>query len=141
MQLGALTRGDRRAAIGGDWTDVNQLESRYGRQALAEVIEAGRQHMVVQTSFNLYGVGGVMPEVNPAAKEMADALDGLGLDKDGKDDRDVKKFLNRLLGLPVRQQNGGKRQVRRGRRRVSEGEGMWQRSNTDTIHTQSSNSS
>lgn len=28
MQLGALTRGDRRAAMGGDWSDVNHFESR-----------------------------------------------------------------------------------------------------------------
>ena len=27
MQLGALTRGDRRAAIGGDWDDVNHVSA------------------------------------------------------------------------------------------------------------------
>ena len=43
---------------------------RYGRQALAEVIDAGRQYALAQTNLHMYGVGalgglgGLMPEVS-----------------------------------------------------------------------------
>ena len=135
QSLGALTRGDRRAATGIDLSDGN-LDSSLGRHALKKLYEA-----LVALDANLPSgvtLEGIMSHVNdddlegkPISSwqdlklELRSALLELGvqvgLRNDGfsveeatllqeigygnKDLGDVRKFLNRLLGLPVRTQN------------------------------------
>ena len=135
QSLGALTRGDRRAATGIDLSDGN-LDSALGRQALKKMYEA----LVASESTlpNGLTIEGVMSHVSEQdlqgapittwqelKSELRSALVELGvqvgLRADGlsveeiellreigpghKDIGDVRKFLNRLLGLNVRTQN------------------------------------
>uniref|UniRef100_A0A7S0KP95 Helicase ATP-binding domain-containing protein n=1 Tax=Ostreococcus mediterraneus TaxID=1486918 RepID=A0A7S0KP95_9CHLO len=135
QSLGALTRGDRRAATGIDLSDGN-LDSALGRQALKKMYEA-----LVASESNLPNgltIEGIMSHVSdqdlqdaPIAtwhelkSELRSALvelgvqvglraDGLSVEENEllreigtgqKDIGDVRKFLNRLLGLNVRTQN------------------------------------
>eukprot|EP00668_Euglena_longa_P000163 GGOE01000228.1.p1 GENE.GGOE01000228.1~~GGOE01000228.1.p1 ORF type:complete len:479 (-),score=102.56 GGOE01000228.1:121-1557(-) len=101
--MGAL-RGDRRAAMGG--TDGNQLDTRYGREALNLLIKAilnGRLPPGVPMER-------ILPSVYTDSLQAPAALEAfhqdllLLLHRMGLADDptvDVKKFLNRLLGLPV----------------------------------------
>jgi hypothetical protein len=99
------------AAIGGDWSEVNQLESKYGKQALDSVVAAGRAAQCPPFSFepgypaggggSAGGVGGG-GAVNGA---LGDALDGMGLERGDDSKLTVRTFLNRLLGLNVATQN------------------------------------
>lgn len=115
--LGALTKGDRRAATGSDLSDFD-IDSLFGRRALKrfysslravpptapsrspnaildefvrlavdENIEIGEQEEAAQHSF--------------ALTAAAEALERVGL----VDDADVKLFLNRIMGLAVTRQN------------------------------------
>jgi len=136
QSLGALTRGDRRAATGIDLSDGN-LDSSLGRQALKKMYEAlvnydaqppkgvtfeGILSHVHEGDFE----GEKLSKTWEACKvELRSALLELGvqvgLRNDGfsveettllqeigygnKDLGDVRKFLNRLLGLPAKTQN------------------------------------
>ncbi|KAK3286832.1 hypothetical protein CYMTET_5621 [Cymbomonas tetramitiformis] len=125
QSLGALTRGDRRAASGADLSASN-FDTPLGRRALRRMYDA-----VVQEEDTLaFGVslgdlesgaeirsiagfhaslraGCSMMGVGVGSKDPADSdeVEGGGGSMGTKDLGDVKRFLNRILGLPVAQQN------------------------------------
>ena len=109
IQLGALTRGDRRAAIGGDWDDVNQLESKYGKKALGDIIKKGREAMEdYKMELLLNGedyTEAVCVKYMDDDRDISQAINFMALEPAKDETRSVKQFLNRLLGLPVRLQN------------------------------------
>ncbi|XP_062869793.1 protein strawberry notch homolog 1 isoform X2 [Trichomycterus rosablanca] len=104
--LGALTHGDRRATETRDLSRFN-FDNKYGRNAL---------EIVMKSIVNLDS-----PLVNPPSgfqgdffKEIRSGLIGVGLinveDRSGvlsldKDYNNIGKFLNRILGMEVQQQN------------------------------------
>ncbi|XP_064424224.1 protein strawberry notch homolog 1 isoform X2 [Latimeria chalumnae] len=104
--LGALTHGDRRATESRDLSRFN-FDNKYGRNAL---------EMVMKSIVNLDS-----PLVSPPAdypgdffKDVRQGLIGVGLinveDRSGiltldKDYNNIGKFLNRILGMEVHQQN------------------------------------
>ncbi|XP_051541767.1 protein strawberry notch homolog 1-like isoform X1 [Myxocyprinus asiaticus] len=104
--LGALTHGDRRATETRDLSRFN-FDNKYGRNAL---------EIVMKSIVNLDS-----PLVSPPAdfdgdffKEIRNGLIGVGLinveDRSGvlsldKDYNNIGKFLNRILGMEVQQQN------------------------------------
>ena len=119
--LGALTKGDRRAASGADMSAFN-VDSKHGVQALARMGEALSQGVlskpcrgadaVLDEFVDEYGSrlglvsGGGMDagEVRSVAYETAKrAMSVLELDE--KQQGNVKIFLNRIMGLPVCLQN------------------------------------
>ncbi|CAB1352204.1 unnamed protein product [Coregonus sp. 'balchen'] len=104
--LGALTHGDRRATETRDLSRFN-FDNKYGRNALEIVMKS-----IVNLDF---------PLVNPPSnfegdfyKEIRHGLIGVGLinveDRSGilsldKDYNNIGKFLNRILGMAVQEQN------------------------------------
>ncbi|XP_029475625.1 protein strawberry notch homolog 1 isoform X2 [Rhinatrema bivittatum] len=104
--LGALTHGDRRATESRDLSRFN-FDNKYGRNAL---------EIVMKSIVNLDA-----PLVSPSAdypgdffKDVRQGLIGVGLinveDRSGiltldKDYNNIGKFLNRILGMEVHQQN------------------------------------
>uniref|UniRef100_A0A8C7QFU4 Protein strawberry notch homolog 1 n=1 Tax=Oncorhynchus mykiss TaxID=8022 RepID=A0A8C7QFU4_ONCMY len=104
--LGALTHGDRRATETRDLSRFN-FDNKYGRNALEIVMKS-----IVNLDF---------PLVNPPSnfegdfyKEILHGLIGVGLihvdDRSGilsldKDYNNIGKFLNRILGMAVQEQN------------------------------------
>ncbi|GAB5368602.1 hypothetical protein AAMO2058_001333600 [Amorphochlora amoebiformis] len=100
--LGALTRGDRRAASGDSLQEFD-VENKYGRFALKDLMDdlrnigeavcdvgAGDSHNIASTS-------------GPVSKVSIEDIEMAGLDASKK--CSVKMFLNRTLGLPIRVQN------------------------------------
>jgi hypothetical protein len=106
--LGALTRGDRRAATGADLSQFN-FETKYGKAALKKLITWVAYHhdtppgvelepIVKGTSLEGFGVGDLHAQLNRVLKSIG-LLDEAGAKVP------VSKFLNRLLGAPVEMQN------------------------------------
>ena len=91
-QLGAVARGDRRAAVGGDWTDVNLIESQYGQAALDDVLQTARLYPDLRRRHGILR--------NPTIESLVELRLAKG--------SDVTTFLNRLLGLRVEEQNRGR---------------------------------
>ena len=92
-QLGAVARGHRQAAIGGDWSDVNLIESAYGEEALKFLGLEAKDYIDVNTLENNTTV----------RDEDMESLVSVGLHRSC----DVPTFLNRLLGLTVDRQTYG----------------------------------
>ncbi|CAG0919140.1 unnamed protein product [Notodromas monacha] len=99
--LGALTHGDRRATESRDLSQFN-IDNKYGRQALETVMRTvmGQQLGLVKEPYlgflkdvqaGLIGVGMITSEYGVPVME--------------KDCTNMSKFLNRILGLPVKLQN------------------------------------
>jgi hypothetical protein len=132
QSLGALTRGDRRAASGLDLSDSN-LDSAVGRKALRRLFEALMEGgSSLPAGVNLADIVGddeaaaaAAPTVEVLHAALAPCSAALGLgagagaedaaagapdaagDKaaSAKDLSDVRRFLNRLLAMPVALQN------------------------------------
>jgi hypothetical protein len=132
QSLGALTRGDRRAASGLDLSDSN-LDSAVGRKALRRLFEALMEGGAsLPAGVNLADIVGddeaaaaAAPTVEALHAALAPCSAALGLgagagaedaaagapdaagDKaaSAKDMSDVRRFLNRLLAMPVALQN------------------------------------
>ncbi|KAI7844526.1 hypothetical protein COHA_001884 [Chlorella ohadii] len=144
QSLGALTRGDRRAASGLDLSELN-FDSPLGRKSLrkmydfivvespllppgvrmAQIVEGipeeeldwlpvaedgrisaaamvegvQRLHAKLRASVDLMGIGLAAPRGDTVAEDTS------AKEATGKDVGDVRRFLNRLLGLPVGRQN------------------------------------
>jgi hypothetical protein len=133
--LGALTKGDRRAATGSDMSEFD-LDSKYGKRALKrfyyalqtneasgieeplssahlpcrkaeEIIDAFVKDRRAAKDLEVLS----FPTENKKVLQMcvmSDAvheLDRVGLDRDARAGSDVKKFLNRLAGLTVSRQS------------------------------------
>ena len=95
--MGAITKGDRRAEIGP--LDSFNFDTPFGKRALkallAAVFEGG--------SPLLPGLGAA--DSTEATEALAEAFALLGLaDAKEREKLEVRKFLNRLLGLPLREQ-------------------------------------
>ncbi|XP_071502207.1 uncharacterized protein [Diadema antillarum] len=111
QSLGALTQGDRRAATGADLTQFN-LDTPYGRSALRIMYFAISKRQLVS--------GVVLTDMTKGSMDFAtfnshmrDCLVQMGVASlvddslviGEKDQGEVGKFLNRILGLTVEQQN------------------------------------
>lgn len=133
MSLGALTKGDRRAATGADMSEFD-LDSKYGKRALKRFYSAldeneasgGETTAGALSSIN---TGEIVDAFIKASRIAGDPilksvpnddedtkhacvlsiataeLDGVGLDRDTRARGDVRIFLNRLSGLIVRRQS------------------------------------
>jgi hypothetical protein len=123
--LGALTKGDRRAATGSDLSEFD-IDSVYGRRALARVYQClllgdnrlpdtapSRHSSVILDEFAKKAATGdpalqFQTEAMGRSRALAaaqQALDAVGLASDDtKKKAQVKMFLNRIAGLPVLQQ-------------------------------------
>ena len=105
--LGALTHGDRRATESRDLSRFN-IDNKYGRLALESTFKAimGYEAPIVPPPADYKG---------EFFKDIADGLVGVGLITQSEDmpgmltlDKgynDMSKFLNRILGMPVKLQN------------------------------------
>lgn len=113
QSLGALTKGDRRAATGADLTQFN-FETPYGRSALRNMYQAiTLQSICVGVSLSKVLSAAKIPEkyefteFNSIARECLLSMgvaDASFVVKD-KEATDVGRFLNRILGLSVERQN------------------------------------
>ena len=123
-QLGALTKGDRRAATGGDLSEFD-IDSTFGRRALVRTYNALGEQPITAPSRNSNDIldkfvaastvsesheeAALLTEDNDddekrafALGEAAKALLEVGL---MTGEPNVKKFLNRIAGLDVARQN------------------------------------
>jgi len=113
QSLGALTKGDRRAATGADLTQFN-FETPYGRSALRNMYQAiTLQSICVGVSLSKVLSAAKIPdkyeftEFNSIARQCLLSMgvaDASFVVKD-KEATDVGRFLNRILGLSVERQN------------------------------------
>ncbi|CAJ1959811.1 unnamed protein product [Cylindrotheca closterium] len=132
--LGALTKGDRRAATGSDMLSDFDLDSRYGQKAMKRFYRAlsiakenrgennpetaiypSRSSQEILDKFAVDGIKAKntvalgLPEV-PITRRLAilslvcQDLEDVGISMTNKTG-DVKTFLNRIFGLPVLRQN------------------------------------
>lgn len=116
QSLGAITKGDRRAATGANLAEFN-FDTPYGHQALKQMYDAIiRNNVSPGVSFDLLktrndlGKEYTLEEFNSTLKvclsDMALLENNMvGTSVSEKDLRNVKKFLNRILGLIVKRQN------------------------------------
>ncbi|XP_065178274.1 uncharacterized protein LOC135808951 [Sycon ciliatum] len=116
QSLGALTKGDRRAASGSDLTEFN-LDTAYGRSALRQMYNAiCRGEICTGVSFSELDTDGDSEDSASFAawnKSMQGCLESMGLVQNiatggvvrDKENTDVSRFLNRILGLKVQEQN------------------------------------
>lgn len=127
QNMGALTKGDRRAATGSDLLSDFDLDSLYGKRALKRFyaafncieqpeIRLSRKSDQILDLFVKQLVQAKDPIVRSlpnlhAAKRSAVlavasiALEDVGLGGDARKNADVRVFLNRIFGLPVMRQN------------------------------------
>lgn len=108
--LGALTHADRRATDTRDLSQFN-VDNRYGRNALRSVYNS-----IIRRGPVIDGIPPPKDYNGDFFGDVSDAMTGVGLletiegmnnarrMKD-KDKSDIAKFLNRILGLPVKLQN------------------------------------
>ncbi|XP_074658013.1 uncharacterized protein LOC141910988 [Tubulanus polymorphus] len=112
LSLGALTKGDRRAATGADLTDFN-FDTPYGRSALRTmynaIIKRELPNGIIESEvigdcadFQIFS--GLLTDCLPLMG-IVDSQGHVGQVLKEKDLNDVGKFLNRILGLSVRYQN------------------------------------
>jgi len=114
QSLGAITKGDRRAATGADLTQFN-FDTQYGRQALRTMYEGiTRQQLVAGVPYlKIISPDNLELQLHQFYEMMKSCLvemDVLELNVVGasvldKNRNDVGKFLNRILGLEVKRQN------------------------------------
>ncbi|KAK3607117.1 hypothetical protein CHS0354_014268 [Potamilus streckersoni] len=113
QSLGALTKGDRRAATGADLTEFN-FDTPYGRNALRmmyhnichkTLVPGILLHTLTQDKYDLDQFSSIMQEclVLMGLVEIDTLRSGPQIRE--KDAGDVSKFLNRILGLSVKKQN------------------------------------
>ncbi|CAH1780986.1 unnamed protein product, partial [Owenia fusiformis] len=113
QSLGAITKGDRRAATGADLTEFN-FDTPYGRSALRAMYHAviHKDHIQGVNIDELMGTAYDFDSFNEMLQqclvlmgiiEMETIRFGGGMKKE--DNGDVGKFLNRILGLSVTKQN------------------------------------
>ncbi|EFJ50138.1 hypothetical protein VOLCADRAFT_58526, partial [Volvox carteri f. nagariensis] len=108
QSLGALTRGDRRAASGVNLSDYN-FDSAIGRKSLKRMYD----HIMLPTAVLPHGVTLADVDTSPTQPHTPRPCDGRGgggtsrasgAGGGGGGGGDVRRFLNRLLGLRVEAQ-------------------------------------
>eukprot|EP00814_Leptocylindrus_danicus_P008450 CAMPEP_0116015466 /NCGR_PEP_ID=MMETSP0321-20121206/6863_1 /TAXON_ID=163516 /ORGANISM="Leptocylindrus danicus var. danicus, Strain B650" /LENGTH=253 /DNA_ID=CAMNT_0003485261 /DNA_START=91 /DNA_END=849 /DNA_ORIENTATION=+ len=119
--LGALTKGDRRAATGSDLSEFD-IDSRFGRRALKRFYDCMTAdppytpsrgsnaildaHVAASSSLSLQEIE--LTDQRLSVLEQAKyGLEEMGIDHraDSRKDVQVKVFLNRIAGLTVAKQN------------------------------------
>lgn len=113
QSLGALTKGDRRAATGADLGDFN-FDTPYGRSSLRTMYDAICQRTLVPGVKLSDIVSGPM-ELDDFHNKMIECLNRMDVVESEtltsafrvreKESRDVGRFLNRILGLGVDSQS------------------------------------
>ncbi|XP_078614112.1 uncharacterized protein LOC144883439 isoform X1 [Branchiostoma floridae x Branchiostoma japonicum] len=110
QSLGALTKGDRRAATGADLSEFN-FDTPYGRTALRNMYY-GICHGEMVAGVSLDSVTHGKYQFGELNSIMQDCLTQMGVIEEGggnsvkdKDAGVVGRFLNRILGLSVERQN------------------------------------
>jgi hypothetical protein len=107
--LGALTKGDRRAATGAEFSEFN-FDTPYGRSALRQMYNSLRTMQMVG-GVNLQKVcslSGCDPSITPEQffSSLQSNMEGMGMKEMKEGDLgDVGRFLNRILGLKILNQN------------------------------------
>lgn len=112
QSLGALTKGDRRAASGADLTEFN-FDTPYGRNALRAMYQSvctrkllpGINMKSVSEKYNEEDFLAVMQESLILMGLIDVEALRVGIQIKDKDAGDVSRFLNRILGLSVAKQN------------------------------------
>ena len=108
--LGALTKGDRRAADAADLSAFD-VDTKWGKRAMDCIIDELMQPGVtansvppahVRSALGLRANDELQEKWQEYLEEAEDAIAGAGIDDKTPN---VKKFLNRLLGMPVEMQN------------------------------------
>lgn len=107
--LGALTRGDRRAASGADLSQFN-FDTKYGRNALKKLLTAVSFEQQAPAGVDLAAIVNGTPMEGFSATDihstLTQTLQQIGLLENGPGGNvPVTKFLNRLLGAPVDMQS------------------------------------
>jgi hypothetical protein len=98
QSLGALTKGDRRAATGQDLQEFN-IQTSMGAAALKKVFASIDEGLNFLPNTNSQGLN---------MEALQEALEMIGLGPAGRKENEttnVGRFLSRLLGLPVYNQN------------------------------------
>jgi len=114
QSLGALTKGDRRAASGQDMSEFN-FATRLGRRALSDVIKKALHGESLRVQAALLGdVTGASLRQHPMVSESLDLhyllgrchmLDDAAITSEDAGKANVNKFLNRMLCLEVMDQD------------------------------------
>jgi len=108
--LGALTKGDRRAADASDLSAFD-VDTKWGRKAMEDLVEVvmhpAQSRIVpppshIRDALGLKANSELQERWTAYLDDAEDALAGAGIDNETGG---VKKFLNRLLGMPVGMQN------------------------------------
>ncbi len=123
--MGALTKGDRRAATGSDLADFD-IDNRFGNRALKRFyaalmadppVKPSRGTDEIVDSFLINAGGGNISKESGmdflssriaallVAKQALDEIGLISASSDAKKGQEVKSFLNRICGLPVLRQN------------------------------------
>ncbi|XP_031566399.1 protein FORGETTER 1-like [Actinia tenebrosa] len=114
QSLGALTKGDRRAATGADLNEFN-FDTNYGRSALRSMYQCiSSSNLQPGVSLQQVIAGAQIStayELDSFHETLKECIQMMGLADPGsstvkeKDSGDVARFLNRILGLSVERQN------------------------------------
>jgi len=117
--LGALTKGDRRAASGSDLSEFD-IDSRFGRRALNRFYDcmvaeppytpSKGSNAILDSYFSSLKYPTIEPEVDRRLiilSEAKESLESIGIEPkaDAKKNVEVKVFLNRIAALSVGKQN------------------------------------
>jgi len=119
--LGALTKGDRRAATGSDLSEFD-IDSRFGQRALKRFYNcmsaeppytpSKGSNAILDSYIAAINDRTLMNEEEPERRlfvlnEVKESLDSIGIetDADARKNVEVKVFLNRIAALTVAQQN------------------------------------
>jgi hypothetical protein len=108
--LGALTKGDRRAATGAEFSDFN-FDTQYGRSALRQMFNSLKTNQLVggvstDKVCSLAGAKSKAVNAEQFLSSLRSNLDVMGMEELKESDLgDVGRFLNRLLGLKLLDQN------------------------------------
>jgi hypothetical protein len=116
MSLGALTKGDRRAASGGDFSCFD-LDNKYGKAALRALMTATNTHAsfakgvtgeqlrcILADGGDTEEQGGDSLDDERVLKLIKESVDELSMDEE-RHHSNVGMFLNRIQSLPVSRQN------------------------------------
>ena len=113
QQLGAITKGDRRGADGQQENlSAFDVDTEYGQAALTDLIEVFENPIHnasivppghIRRAIGLRATHELQQNWSEYIDEAEEAMASAGIF--GMENLSVRRFLNRLLGMPVRMQN------------------------------------